>query len=93
MKRSNRSVWRGFVRFDVPLTPTNEILKLATGRIERIVQRHPYILLATGGRRIATDSDICADRNGQMQPHAVGVALVMAMLRLSDHDTAEVMRS
>jgi hypothetical protein len=87
MKRGNRSVWRGLVRFDVSLTPTNEILKLATRRIERIVQRHVYILVATGGRRIAADRDIGAVRNGQMQPHAVGVALVMAMLWLSDHDT------
>jgi len=58
MKRSNRSVRRGLVRFDVRLAPANEILKLAAGRIEGIVQRHLYILVTAGGRRIAADSDI-----------------------------------
>ena len=58
MKRSNRSMRRGLVRFDVPLAPANEILKFAAGRIEGIVQRHLYILVTAGGRRIAADSDI-----------------------------------
>jgi hypothetical protein len=74
------------VRFDVPLAPANEILKFATGRIEGIVQRHLYILVTAGGRRIAADGDIGRAGNGQMQPDAVGVALMMAMLRLPDHD-------
>jgi len=86
MKRSNRSVRRGLVRFDVPLAPANEILKFAAGRIEGIVQRHLYILVTAGGRRIAADGDIGRVGNGQMQADAVGVALVMAMLRLADHD-------
>ena len=86
MKPSNRSVRLGLVRFDVPLPPTNEILKLAAARIEGIVQRHLYILVTAGGRRIAANGDIGSVRNGQMQPDAVGVTLVMAMLRLADHD-------
>jgi len=86
MERSNRSVRRELVRLDVPLAPANEILKLTAGRIEGIVQRHLYILVPAGGRRIAADDDIGRAGNGQMQPDAVGIALVMAMLRLADHD-------
>jgi len=86
MKRGNPAVGRGLVRFDVALAPANEILKLPAGRIEGIVQRHLYILVTAGGRRIAADGDIGRAGNGQMQPDAVGVPLVMAMLRLADHD-------
>jgi hypothetical protein len=49
---------RGLVRFYVPLAQANEILKLAAGRIEGIVQRHLYILVTTVGGRIAADGDI-----------------------------------
>jgi hypothetical protein len=86
MKRGNRSVRWDLVRFDVTLAPANEILKFAAGRIEGIVQRHLYILVAAGGSRIAADGNIGCTRNGQMQPNAIRVALVMAMLRFSDHD-------
>ena len=86
MKRSNRSVGRGLVRLDVPLAPANEILEFAAGRIEGIVQRHFYVLVTASGRRIAAHDDIVRAGNGQMQPDAVGVALMTAMLRLADHD-------
>jgi hypothetical protein len=71
----------------LPALLAHEILKLAARGLERVTDRHVGILVGASDIRIAVDDDVGRTRHGEVDPHAIGIALVMAMLGTPDDDT------
>jgi hypothetical protein len=59
---------------------------LAPGRIEGVADRHVDVFVPPGGHGVAADDDVLPAGHLQTDAHAVGVSLVMTMLRPSDDD-------
>src|SRR5581483_1489971 len=74
----------GRVRFHGAGQFPDVVLQLPASRVECIPDRNVDVLMPTGGRRIAADVDVLVARYGDVHPDAIGVALVMTVLRAGD---------
>ena len=83
--RRDCAVWRGLMRLDLAFELANLILQLAAGGVECVSDGDMSILVPPGCRRVAADVDMLAARHSHVDANAIGIALVVAMLRPCDH--------